>query len=84
MAKVVGIYVAAADDFDEIGRVRLDDAGRVVIEGGHEVENILEATYVPDLSDPGRRRLFPEDGQAYLDALPIALHGSYLRADELE
>ncbi len=84
MAKVVAIYVAAADDFDEIGRVRLDDAGRVAIEGGARVNAILESTYVPDLSDPARRRLFPEHGQAYLDALPIALHGSYLRADELE
>ncbi len=25
-------YVAAADDFDEIGRVRLDDASRVEVE----------------------------------------------------
>ncbi len=79
---VIGIYVAAGDDLDEIGRICMRD-GQVVIEGGHEVENILEATYVPDLSDPERRRLTFEDGEAYVAALPLALHGSYLRADPI-
>ncbi len=76
---VIGIYVAGDDDFEEIGRLFMRD-GRVVVEGGRRVHAILEDTYVPDLSDPDRRRLTFADGEAYLAALPLALSGTYVRA----
>lgn len=81
MATTVGIYAARTKGLEELGLVTVRD-GTVIVEPA-DVERLLDEIYVPDLSNPSRRRLELADGQAFVDALPRALAGSHLRAVEI-
>lgn len=77
------VYGVDGDRFVEVGRVVVDERG-VAMPTTDRIAYFLESYYVPDLDDPGRRRLPLEEGAKYVETLPKVLRGTYLFARPLE
>ncbi len=81
--KAAVVYGVDGDRFVEVGRVVVDERG-VAVSSTKRLAHFLEGYYVPDLDDPGRRRLPLEEGAKYVETLPKVLRGTYLFAQPLD